>query len=213
MKTDELIALLAAGNAPVRPHAAARRFAVALGCGAVGAALLLAILLGVRSDIGTASRLPMFWVKIVFPVAVAFGSVLAASRLARPGADIGRAFALIAAPVIAIWLLALYALLDSAPDARAGLVMGSSWAYCVVNVPLVAAPVLVALLWAIKGLAPTRPMLAGAAIGMLAGAIGAAIYALHCSEMAAPFIAVWYVAGMLIAAAAGAIAGRILLRW
>ena len=46
-----------------------------------------------------------------------------------------------------------------------------------------------------------------------AGAIAALVYALHCPEMEAPFIGVWYVAGMLIPAAAGALLGPFVLRW
>ena len=70
-----------------------------------------------------------------------------------------------------------------------------------------------ATLWAMKGLAPTRLSLAGGAAGLLAGTIGALVYALHCPEMEAPFIGVWYVAGMLIPTAAGASLGPIVLRW
>ena len=44
-------------------------------------------------------------------------------------------------------------------------------------------PVFVATLWAMKGLAPTRLALAGAAAGLLAGAVGAVVYTLHCPEM------------------------------
>ena len=36
---------------------------------------------------------------------------------------------------------------------------------------------------------------------------------LHCPEMAAPFVAVWYLLGMLIPAAVGALIGKRLLRW
>ena len=64
-----------------------------------------------------------------------------------------------------------------------------------------------------KGLAPTRLALAGAAAGLLAGAGGALIYALHCPEMAAPFLAIWYLLGMLIPTAVGALLGPRLLRW
>jgi len=74
-------------------------------------------------------------------------------------------------------------------------------------------PVFAATLWAMKGLAPTRPALAGAAAGLLAGAMAALVYALHCPEMEAPFIGVWYVVGMLIPAAAGALLGPLVLRW
>jgi hypothetical protein len=75
------------------------------------------------------------------------------------------------------------------------------------------APALFAALWALKGLAPTRLALAGAAAGLLSGALGALAYALHCPELAAPFLALWYSLGMLMPAAAGALLGRVLLRW
>jgi hypothetical protein len=39
------------------------------------------------------------------------------------------------------------------------------------------------------------------------------VYALHCPELAAPFLAVWYVLGMAIPVLVGAALGRWLLRW
>jgi hypothetical protein len=50
-------------------------------------------------------------------------------------------------------------------------------------------------------------------MGLTAGALGAAVYALHCDEMAAPFLATWYLLGMTIPALIGAGAGPRLLRW
>ena len=47
----------------------------------------------------------------------------------------------------------------------------------------------------------------------LAGATAALVYCLHCTEMEAPFIGLWYVIGMLIPAVVGALLGRALLRW
>jgi hypothetical protein len=65
----------------------------------------------------------------------------------------------------------------------------------------------------LRGLAPTRPALAGAAAGALAGGVGGAVYALHCMELAAPFLAVWYVAGIVLPVVLGALLGPRLLRW
>ena len=87
--------------------------------------------------------------------------------------------------------------------------MGVSWRTCAVSISLMALPILALALLALKSLAPTKPVLAGAA----AGALGAAIYALYCVEMAAPFLAVWYVAGMLVPVLAGGLLGRRWLRW
>ena len=81
------------------------------------------------------------------------------------------------------------------------------------SVAALSVPMFVALLWAMKGLAPTRPALAGAAAGLLAGAGAALVYALHCTETSLVFVGVWYVLGMFIPAVLGALIGRIALRW
>jgi hypothetical protein len=39
------------------------------------------------------------------------------------------------------------------------------------------------------------------------------VYTLHCPELAAPFLGLWYVLGMLLPALAGAALGPWLLRW
>jgi hypothetical protein len=39
------------------------------------------------------------------------------------------------------------------------------------------------------------------------------VYAFHCPELAAPFLGVWYVLGMLIPAALGALIGPRVLHW
>ncbi len=213
MKTDKLVELLATGANAVEPDATARRYALALGWGAFGAVLLMAILLGVRPDIHEAAWLPMFWIKLAFPASVVVGGLFAATRLSRPGVRLGRVPGALVAPVLAIWLLSAFALVRAAQPEREELIFGGTWQSCPFSIAMLSVPVLVAVLWAMKGLAPTRLALAGAAAGLLAGAIGALVYALHCPEMAAPFLGIWYVAGMLIPAAAGALLGPRLLRW
>ncbi len=212
MKTDELISMLAGDAGAVAPRVWQQRYALALGAGLVGAMLLMVQLLGVRPDITDAVRLPMFWVKLAFPAALAVGALLAAVRLSRPGVAIGGAGALLAAPVLAIWVLAALALLG-APEDRTMLVWGETWAACLVNIPMLSVPAFVAVFWVMKSLAPVRLALAGAAAGLLAGAVSAVAYALHCPELAAPFIGLWYLLGMLIPAALGALIGPRLLRW
>jgi hypothetical protein len=212
MKTDDLIKMLAGDAGAVAPRVWQQRYALALGAGLIGAMLLMVLLLGVRPDITDAVRLPMFWVKLAFPAALAAGALLAAIRLSRPGVATGRAAAMLAAPVLAIWVLAALALLG-APEDRAMLVWGETWAACLVNIPMLSVPAFVAVFWVMKTLAPVRPVLAGAAAGLLAGALSAVVYALHCPELAAPFIGIWYLLGMLIPAALGALIGPRLLRW
>ncbi len=213
MKTDDLISMLAKGAIAIEPNTLQRRYIAALGWGAFGAMLVMAIWLGVRPDIATAVWLPMFWLKLAFPGLLFASALLTAARLSRPGVRLGRTPALLAIPVLGMWLLAAIVLLGAAPASREPLIYGVSWSVCPFYIAAVSAPAFIAALWAMKGLAPTFPSWAGAASGLLAGTLGAAVYALHCPEMAAPFLAIWYLLGMLIPAVVGAIVGPFLLRW
>jgi hypothetical protein len=213
MKTDELVSLLAAGAAPVPAHAVGQRFAAALGWGIPGAVLLLAATLGLRADLLQAAGELMFWMKLVFAGGLAMAALFAAERLARPGVRVGRGWAALAAPVLALWLYAAVVLLQSAPAQRTALILGSTWNSCPFNIAVISLPLFAATFWAMKGLAPTRLALAGAGAGLLAGALAALVYALHCPESAAPFLAVWYVLGIAIPTVAGALLGPRVLRW
>lgn len=213
MKTDELISLLATSAGAVEPHAAARRYAIALGCGVLGAALLMAMLLGVRHDIAKAVLLPMFWVKIAFVAGLVVASLLAVLRLSRPGARLSGLPGVLAAPVLAMWVLAAAELMTADPARRAGLFFGETWNSCPFLIATLSVPAFVAVIWAMKGLAPTRLRLAGAAAGFVSGATGTLVYCVHCPEMAAPFLGFWYLLGMLIPTAVGALLGNRLLRW
>jgi hypothetical protein len=213
MKTDDLIALLATGLEPVQTDAAQRRFQWAVLGGLAGGLLVMLALYGLRKDIGVALWLPMFWFKLVFPLAVALPALVLAARLGHPGMRTGRVWLALPLPWLVLSALALLALFNAEPEARAGLVLGSTWASCTFNIALVSLPSFVGLLWAMKGLAPTRPALAGACAGLVAASLGTMVYALHCPEMQAPFLAVWYLLGMLIPTVAGALLGPKLLRW
>lgn len=213
MKTDEFVTLLAKNASPVEPNATARRFALALGWGLFAATLAMALTLGVRPDIVDAMHLPMFWVKLAFPALVATVALYAATRLARPGMRLGHAPGMLAALVAAMWMLAVVVLLNAAPAERNRLVFGDTWLFCLLAISLLSIPLFAAAMWAMKGLAPTRLSLAGGAAGLLAGSTSAAIYALHCPETGAPFLAIWYVLCMFIPAMAGALVGPRLLRW
>ena len=155
----------------------------------------------------------MFWIKLGYCAALAAAALAVAARLARPGARIGGWGAALAAPLLAMWLLALISLQGTAPAEREALIFGGTWLACPFNVAFASLPTFAALLCAMKSLAPTRLALAGASAGLVAGASGALVYALHCPELGAPFLGIWYPLGMLIPAAAGALVGPRLLRW
>ncbi len=213
MKTDDLITMLATGADAVDAGAARRRFARALGWGGIGAAALMAVLMGVRSDLARMALEPMFWTKLAYCAALAGAALALAVRMARPGARAAGAAAMLAVPLVLMWLLAALALGNAADSEREALVFGTTWRACAFSIAFLSLPLFAGILWAMRGLAPTRPALAGAAAGILSGAAAALIYSLHCPELGAPFLGVWYPLGMLIPAAAGAIVGPRLLHW
>lgn len=213
METDKLIAMLAKDPEPVARGALGRRYGAALAAGAAGALVLMLAFFGVRPDLAQAARDPMFWVKLALPVALLAVALIAATRLARPGVRTGYVAEALLVPVGVIWALAGIALASAAPGERVALVMGETWASCPISIAFLSVPAFAAAFWAMKGLAPTRPAVAGAFSGLLAGAVGASVYCLHCPEMAPPFLGTWYLLGMALPAAAGAMLGPRLLRW
>ena len=213
MKTDDWIAMLATGAQPVPAHALERRLFAALVAGGAGAATLMLLVFGLRPELAQMAALPMFWGKLGFAAALALPAGWALLRLARPGADWRRVLRWAALPVALVWALAGWALLQSPEADRWGQVLGSTWRSCPFNIALLSVPMWIACFWVLRRAAPTRLAWAGAGAGLLAGALGALVYAVHCPEMALPFVAVWYAAGMMIPTALGALLGPRLLRW
>jgi len=213
MNTDHLIAALAREVEPVDPRAALRQLAIAAAAGIIAGLPLLALLLGINPQLGEAATLPMFWVKLAFVAALAVGGWWTVSRLSRPGARVSRPMTSLAMPLLVMGLLAVAALAGAPAGERAQLWLGTSWSACPWRIALLALPALVLILLVLRSLAPTRLRLAGAGAGMLAGAIGALVYLLHCPELAPPFLLVWYTTGMLLPAALGALIGPRVLRW
>lgn len=213
MRTDELIQLLATDAGPVPARAIEQRFALASLAGIAGAGVLMATLFGLRHDLAQTMALPMFWTKLVFAGALATAGVALLRRMARPGMALGRTALLVALPPLVLWAMALGSLSEAPAGGRLPLILGSTWRSCPFNIALLSVPAFVASFWALRGAAPTRLAWAGAGAGLLSGALGALVYALHCPEMEAPFLAVWYLAGMALPTALGAVLGPRLLRW
>lgn len=213
MKTEQLITLLSTNAGAVESGAITRQIGGAVGIGALGALALLLAVYGANPELHSYLSRPAFWVKIVFAASLFASGIAVMARLAQPGAPVGMSKWLVAAPVIVMWLLAIVALADADPAFRSQLVWGSSWRVCPFNIALLSLPAFIASLWALKQLAPTRLRLAGGASGLVAGALGALVYGLHCSEFATPFLGVWYVIGVLIPTLVGIAIGPKVLRW
>lgn len=211
MNTDDWIGLLArsAGPAPAPPVAA--RLLPVLAVGALAAAALALAVLGPipAALFGTAAP----WLKLGYALALATAGTWGLWRLARPLPRWQGPAAVLALVVAAMGLLALASGWATPADQRLRGLWGHSWATCPVSVLGLSLPTLAGLLWALRGLAPTRLHLAGLAAGLVAGAVGAFGYAFACVETAPMFIALWYSLGIALAGALGAVLGPRCLRW
>jgi hypothetical protein len=212
MKTSELIAALAADPIP-EPIRLGRRVAGALAIGfAVSLALYLR-LLGPRPDITTAFGSIRFSLKFIESLAFALPSLLLALRLVRPDAK---------PRALALWLLAPFILLAIGVTVELSVVPQSAWMsrlvgsnamHCTTAIPMLAAPILAALIIALRAGAPLHPGLTGALAGAASAGVAALLYASSCPDDSPLFVATWYPLATLICMGVGALAGRRFLAW
>jgi hypothetical protein len=218
VRTDDLIdalasdALNAKGSAAQRPPQ--RRLALVAGLGALAALALVLAWLHTRSDLMPAMRGGMFWMKACYTGALGVAGYLAIERLARPGGSGQRGW-ILGGVVLGLFALAGVVQAMMSPDIQMALRMlrGHSWNVCSRNILALSLPMLALGLWTVRGMAPTRPTLAGFATGLFSGGVAATVYGLHCPEHTFTFVALWYSLGVLLTAALGALIGRWALRW
>ncbi|HEV7480054.1 MAG TPA: DUF1109 domain-containing protein [Roseiarcus sp.] len=212
MKTSEFIAALAADPVP-EPIRLGRRVAAALAIGFLGSIAIYVLMLGPRPDMAAASETMRFWMKCIDSVAFALPTLLLTLRLARPDAK---------PRALALWLLAPFVLLAAGVIVELATVPQSAWMprlmganamHCTVTIPMLAAPVLVALFVALRAGAPLHASLTGAMAGAAAAGVGALVYASSCPDDSPLFVATWYPLATLICMGVGALAGRRFLAW
>ena len=211
--SDEFLSALSANLAPISRWYVARRLAIGMSGGVIVSLALMLVLLGPRPDMDQSMATTMFWMKLAYALAFAVIAGFAADRLARPAASARDRIKWIAVPILLVIVIAAFRLAAASPDSRAAMLMGQSAKVCPWRILFFALPPLAGLIWAMRGLAPTRLREAGAAIGLAAGGAGAFVYALACTESTAPFLAIWYTLGMTASAALGWALGPLVLRW
>jgi hypothetical protein len=210
MKTDDLIAALAADTLP-RQTAGQRLLRALPAAFAVSLAGFL-VFRGLRPDLGQA-LVSAAVLKTVVPLILAAAAGALALGLAQPDArPVGRAAALGA--LMAVLVAAFVAALadQASMGLAASLAKPSLWT-CLTTVPALALPLLGGALWALSAGAPLHPGRAGAAAGLAAGGLAAALYSLYCDVDLALFVLPTYGAAVLFVTLAGALAGSRILRW
>ena len=211
MKTSELIGVLATGAGPAPRAVAARRLAPAALGGWLMAATVAIAVMGLVPAAMIAE--PAFWTKIGYAAALAGAAGWLTARLSRPASMLAAPCCMLVAAVGVMGVLGVVAILRVSEVQRLAYLLGMSWRICPWNVLGLSLPALAGTLWAVRGLAPTQPLLAGLTAGLLAGAVGALGYALVCPEVSIAFVAVWYSLGIALTGALGAALGPSVLRW
>jgi hypothetical protein len=212
VRTSDFIAVLAADAVP-EPIRLGRRVAAALAIGFIVSVAIYALLMGPRPDIAEAVRTVRFNLKFVDAFAFALPSLLLTLRLARPDAK---------PRALALWLLAPFVLLAAGVVVELIVVPSDEWLnrlvghnsmFCMRMIPLLAAPLLAALIVALRAGAPLHPTLTGAVAGAASAGIAALLYASHCPDDSPLFVATWYPLATVICMSVGALAGRRFLAW
>lgn len=213
MKTNDLIALLATEASATPTVSPLRRCAQATAAGVAVSLVLVLTLWGLNPELNALAHTQTFWVKVVWLVLTCTFTAPVVMHLARPGVAAGRGVWGIAAALAGMALLALMQVATVDAETGMQLMLGRSWQECSASIAALSVPLLAALLWMLRDMAPTRPALAGASAGLMAGTLASLVYSLHCTETAYAFVAVWYVAGIAVMAGIGALMGLRLLRW
>ena len=213
MDTNDLIRTLAADNDTHERSVGHLLLAALVLAVPVSTALFLAGL-GVRYDVMTAMRNPMFDLKFAVTLALAAGAIVISLRLSRPEASLGRWAWLLAVPagLLGIGMMGEMLMMPNrAPMATR--IVGSNSKLCLVAIPLLSLPLLAAALVALRRGAPSRPAMTGAFAGLLSAGLAATLYAAHCTDDSPMFVATWYSIAAAIVAAIGALAGSRVLRF
>jgi len=213
VKTEDLIKMLSTNVAPSRGRELGGALLIGLGIGAAIALCFQCAMFGTGLDGFGANHLSLQ----TGVIALTLGLVVAGSRLlfvsARPGTRASGSLILIGVVFLVILLTGVFGLMREPHANWSAMLSGQPLADCLVCVPVIAVPTLVALFWALRKGAPVYPALSGAAAGIVAGALAVAAFALHQPAVSLLATAALYGGPVVLCALIGAVLGWRLLRW
>jgi hypothetical protein len=213
VKTDDLINIISTNVEAVAYREPKRMILIAAGLGAVTALVAMVLFLGVRTDLSELRPWQFIVVKTTFAGAIIGISLANLTRIARPGGERRVSIALGLTPFGGALIVAIASLAITPMSDWTAMIVGQYWLLCLLCIPLNAIVPFAAIIWAMRQLAPTNLMLAGAMAGRAAGGISAFAYSLHCTDDSFPFIALWYGLTIALCAVLGGVLGPRLLRW
>lgn len=212
MRTEDLIKALDA-DAKSKSMPMGKAWWLAVGVAVPFAAVVFFMTIGPRPDIMPAMHTMRFMSKFVFTLVLAASAFALIRALSTPGAATRRAMVwLLASPLLVVVAVILELLVVPEADWGRRLV-GSNMMICMSFIPLIGIGPLAIFLGMLRYGAPTRPVLAGAVAGLLAGGLAATFYAAHCFDDSPLFVATWYTIAITFLTLLGAIGGRLFVRW
>lgn len=211
-RTDRLIHSLAREAGLARsdrsPRVFGRWLALGVALTLITALMLVAGLSEVRADLARIVTTWTFQFKIVAMALLAGAGVVLVRSAGVPGATLRSLWAL--APGV---LFVLAGVVGDDSGFPIGGRRPASVLVCVGIIVTAALPGLCFLLACLRRGIPTRLSYSGAVAGLLSGSLAALAYTIACTNDGAMFVALWYVAGILLTAGIGAVAGRYVLAW
>ncbi|MDI7860992.1 NrsF family protein [Rhizobiaceae bacterium n13] len=211
MKTDDLINLMAQ-DAPVRMRLG-RMMGLALLAGVAVSVAILVLTIGLRHNMSTVVETARVLFKVCVTLVLAITACRLVFQIGRPGVPVRTLALTLLVPAAMVVLAVAVELLVLPQQQWATSLIGGHPFFCMAFIPVLALAPLTGFLLALRAGAPGNPGLAGAAAGLAAGGIAAAVYAWHCPDDSPLFLATWYTIAIAVVTAIGFVAGRRLLRW
>lgn len=213
MKTDDLIDMLSTNVEAVDHRQIVRNIGMAVMAGAAVAVAIVFFVLGPRADLSSYATLVPALLKVAVTVVVLLPASIYLIRLARPGGERSTPAVLVAAPFVAVIVLAAMSLTLAPSTHWSGAILSDEWLECVISIPLIAIVPFAVIVWVVRQMAPTDLARTGAFVGLVAGCVSAIGYAFHCADDSVPFFALWYGGTIALCTLAGWKLGPKLLRW
>jgi len=214
MRTDDLINTLVADHAAQpSPRPIGHGLAMAIIGGLAISAALFSITLGLRPDIVSALGTWRFDMKLADNLVLVIVTAWVVLRLSRPTTTPPSAMRALVVPAFLLLAAVMYELVTVPASAWLPRAMGMNGFVCLANIILLSILPFSAVVYALRQGAPMSPAVAGAAAGLLAGALGATVFAMHCMDDSPLFVAIWYTLGTGLMAMVGLLVGQYVLRW
>jgi hypothetical protein len=174
---------------------------------------LFSLTLGLRPDILSALGTWRFDLKLSVNLVLMIAATWVALRLSRPTTTPLSAMRALLVPALLLLAAVVYELVTIPASAWPSRAMGANGVMCLASIIFLSVLPLAATFYALRQGAPMSPAVMGAVGGLLAGALGATLFAMNCTNDSPLFVAIWYVLAIGFMALTGLLVGRYVLRW